>query len=158
MPAVAVAFGPYINVDMFLNERTFMLGEVIMLIPGEEMKRAAQIYVDTVFRVPVEVTDVKQKRTKSNKKLQFEIKLKEAVPTYSLDTDTGKVIPQKTGIAIDGVAVADQIDKANAKSSEEATQIMGVDMGNGEDKTTIHKRQKTLEEIRDAGSTADSQS
>jgi len=52
-----------------------MLGEVIMFINSSEMRRAAQIYVDSIYRVPVEVTEVKQVRT-SVKGGRFEIRLR----------------------------------------------------------------------------------
>jgi len=52
-----------------------MIGEVIMLIGGKEMVRAAQVYVDTIYRVPVEVVGVKQRRLRGGKD-QFEIRLR----------------------------------------------------------------------------------
>ena len=119
-----------------------MIGEVIMFINSSEMRRAAQIYVDSIYRVPVEVTEVKQVRT-NVKGGRFEIKLR---ATQKLKE-----------MSLEDLTIHDNIDNSNAEVLKEAEEI-----ANNVNRAAIEvKRPKsslTLEEIRQrAGNTTDAE-
>ncbi len=117
-----------------------MLGEVVMIIPLEEMLRAAQIYLDSVYKVPVEAVGFREVRTNGKKK-RFEIKL------------VAKASGEEKGITEHPSLIKEQIAKNTAlsKETDELPRPKVVITPSPGDEP---KRLKTLEEIR-AGNNTD---